>query len=197
MLTVRYLKIGYHKTIIENTFSNQFLLGDIVVVKGNNGVGKSTFFKTLAGLLSPLSGSVKIFDDPTIGWVDSHRPQTAYLTIENYLSFGINPTHEMLVEILESFKLNVKLDEFIDELSDGQFRKLSICRQFLKSPKILFLDEPSVYLDVSSKALLIVRLKELSNSCLIFCATHDLSFGDDIATRFLFFDKREIQSTVL
>lgn len=194
MLTVNRLKIGYNKSIIENSFSDKFSVGEIVVVKGDNGIGKSTFFKTLAGLMPPVDGTVEMMNDSIVGWVDSHRPAAAYLTIENYLSFGINPNQKDIITVLKDFRLNVELDEFIEELSDGQFRKLSICRQFLKSPLILFLDEPSVYLDGSSKALLIELLKDLSKSCLILCSTHDLSFGGNIATRYLLFDKSDIKN---
>jgi iron complex transport system ATP-binding protein len=195
LLIVKHLLIGYSSSIIDSSFSDEFKIGDVVVVKGDNGVGKSTFFKTLSGLLPAISGEVNLKENLSIGWVDSYKPDTAYLTIENYLSFGINPNKIEISEILKKFNLDFDKDVFIDVLSDGQFRKLSICRQLLKRPDILFLDEPSVYLDGASKRLLEDLLRDLSKSCLIFCSTHDLSFGEAIATRFLSIDKTSIKST--
>jgi iron complex transport system ATP-binding protein len=195
LLTVKCLKIGYGISIIDSSFSDEFKIGDIVVVKGDNGVGKSTFFKTLSGLIPAVTGEVILKENLSIGWVDSYKPDTAYLTVENYLSFGINPSEIEISEILKKFNLQFDKDVFIDVLSDGQFRKLSICRQFLKHPDILFLDEPSVYLDGSSKYLLQELLKDLSKSSLIFCSTHDLSFGEAIATRFLSIDRNCIKGT--
>ena len=189
LLTVSDLKIGHGESIVNSAFSSEFSVGEIVVVKGDNGVGKSTLFKTLSGLIPAISGEVNLKENLSIGWVDAYKPDSAYLTVENYLSFGINPTEVEIIEILNKFELEFKTDVFIDILSDGQFRKLSICRQFLKNPEILFLDEPSVYLDVSSKNLLESLLIEFSKTSLIFCSTHDVSFGDAIATKYLLIDK--------
>tara|TARA_B110000211_G_C14028017_1_gene530770 strand:- start:200 stop:790 length:591 start_codon:yes stop_codon:yes gene_type:complete len=188
LLIVKDLNIGYGKSIINSDFSGKFGVGEIIVVKGDNGVGKSTFFKTLSGLIPAISGEVILKDNLSIGWVDSYKPDTAYLTVENYLCFGINPSDNEISEILNKFNLQFSKNVFIDVLSDGQFRKLSICRQFLKCPDVLFLDEPSVYLDGTSKRLLEELLKDLSKSSLIFCSTHDLSFGESIGTRFLSMD---------
>ena len=194
LLTVSDLKIGHGESIVNSAFSSEFSVGEIVVVKGDNGVGKSTLFKTLSGLIPSISGEVNLKENLSIGWVDAYKPDSAYLTVENYLSFGINPTEAEIIEILKKFELEFKTDVFIDILSDGQFRKLSICRQLLKNPEILFLDEPSVYLDVSSKTLLESLLIEFSKTSLIFCSTHDISFGDAIATKYLFIDKDSINT---
>lgn len=192
LLAVKDLIIGYDEPIINSSFSSEFSIGDIVVVKGDNGVGKSTLFKTLSGLIPVISGEINLKDNLSIGWVDSYKPNSAYLTVENYLSFGINPAESEIYEILNKFKLEFKTNVFLDSLSDGQFRKLSICRQLLKKPDILFLDEPSVYLDVTSKILLESLLIDFSKSTLIFCSTHDVSFGDKIATKNLLISENTI-----
>lgn len=194
MLSVENLQIGYEYSLIEASFSAKFSKGEIVVVQGDNGIGKSTFFKTLSGLIKPVSGRVLQKEELKTGWVDSHRPNVAYLTIENYLNFGINPSNELVEQLLNDFKLEFELTGFIDELSDGQFRKLSICRQLLKQPDILFLDEPSVYLDVSNKELLVALLQRNKEDLLIFCSTHDIAFAKAIATRTLVVNKRGIEN---
>lgn len=194
MLEVSNLNIGYEKPLLSSTFSKTFEKGHVVVVVGDNGIGKSTFLKTLAGFMLPFSGTVKGAEEVVIGWVDSHKPQVEYLTIENYLCFGVNPILENVNSWLSIFKLDVTMDTFIENISDGQFRKLAIIRQLLKEPELLILDEPTVYLDVNSKLLLTEELRKISKSCLVFCSTHDQYFANAIGTHFLKIEKGVLQS---
>ncbi len=186
MLEVNSLKIGYQKPLLSKSISGSWKKGEVIVLLGDNGVGKSTFLKTLAKLQKPISGTIRL-STSKIGWVDSSISKGIYLSVSDFLSFGVEYKKEELNHWLERFKINVKTNRFVDELSDGQFRKLCIIRQLLKTPEILFLDEPTVYLDVKSKKQLALIVQELTEKCLIFCTTHDLLFADEIKTSTLQF----------
>ncbi len=181
MLAVENLQIGYKEGLLSTPISNKWNKEEVVVLLGDNGVGKSTLLKTLAGLHQPLKGFVEL-ETQKIGWVDSSISKGVYLSVEDFLSFGVDSTLEEKQSWLKKFNLRIELDRFIDELSDGQFRKLCIIRQLLKKPEVLFLDEPTVYLDVSSKNILIDVIKTIKEDCLIFCSTHDLIFAEEIKT---------------
>jgi ABC-type multidrug transport system ATPase subunit len=181
VLEVKRLHIGYSKALFEEPISGHWKKGAVVILLGDNGVGKSTFLKTLAELIDPIAGEVHL-NSESIGWVDSSISKGVYLSVHDFLSFGINSSLEEKKEWLEKFDLTIQLDRFLDELSDGQFRKLCIIRQLLKKPEILFLDEPTVYLDVKSKSRLAQIIRELKKNTLIFCSTHDMHFSEEIGT---------------
>ena len=181
MLEASLLHIGYKAPLLTKPINGSWKKGDIVVVLGDNGVGKSTFLKTLANLKKPISGTVKLSTN-RVGWVDSSILKGVYLSINDFVSFGIEFKKDELDHWLNRFEIKLDLNAFVDEISDGQFRKLCIIRQLLKKPDILFLDEPTVYLDVKSKMQLAMIIKELKEECLIFCSTHDLHFANEIKT---------------
>lgn len=181
MLKVKSLNIGYNSSLLPYELNGSWKKGDIVVLLGDNGVGKSTLLKTLAGLHPPISGEVNL-TTTKIGWVDSSIIKGIYLSVSDFLNFGIEACDVAIANWFTRFDLAVEQDRFIEELSDGQFRKLCIIRQILKVPKVLFLDEPTVYLDVKSKKQLVLIIKELQSECLIFCTTHDLMFAEEIKT---------------
>lgn len=183
MVSLKGVNIGYQEKLLKVEIDAEFSRGEVVVLYGDNGAGKSTLLKSIAGLIPVLEGDVEVSQELKIGWVDSYRPEAAYLSVMDYLSFGLSIRKEAILSALKTFKLEIELNDFISEISDGQFRKLAIIRQVLKSPTILFLDEPTVYLDIQSKNLLIDWIAKNSHNMLIFCSTHDESFGKSIATK--------------
>tara|TARA_Y100001954_G_scaffold75972_1_gene83316 strand:- start:10741 stop:11301 length:561 start_codon:yes stop_codon:yes gene_type:complete len=186
VLEVNNLHIGYTKALFADSFSKSWRKGEVVVLLGDNGVGKSTFLKTLAGLVQPISGEV-VSNFESIGWVDSSISKGVYLSVEDFLSFGVDSSSEEKEAWLSKFDLAIPWDRFLDELSDGQFRKLCVIRQLLKKPDVLFLDEPTVYFDMKSKLHLSDIIHELKKDCLIFCSTHDQHFADSIKTDLISF----------
>lgn len=156
-------------------------VGEVVVLLADNGKGKSTLLKTLAGLQSPFEGSV---DNKAkqIGWVDSGIQGGNYVTVADFLSFGISVPKKDVEQWMHFFNLNFKHSQFVESLSDGQFRKIVLIRQLLKKPDVLFLDEPTVFLDVKSKMALCACINQIKHEALVVISTHDLWFANEVAT---------------
>ncbi len=179
------LSIGFEIELISKV-NVSFKSPSVHVIMGNNGLGKSTLFKTIAGILEPNSGTVGFFEDKflvdcTVGLVGTERPVVDLLPVRDYLTFGnAGEISREVHEYLEQFGLQESSSKNIEELSDGQFKKIAIIRQLLRGPKILLLDEPSAYLDLDNKAFLVKLLGKLSKEMLVVISTHDVDFAKNI-----------------
>lgn len=189
-LKVSELQIGYDKVLC-TVDDLLFQPGKVYVLLGNNGLGKTTFFKTLAGLVPSLSGEVslndrKVIAGKAIAFVGTARPAIDYLTVRDYLSFGFASALDVKCqELLKEFQLLELIDKNVEELSDGQFRKLAVVRQLLKRPKVILLDEPSAFLDGENKRFLVKLFKSLKMSSIVILSTHDLHFAASCADQYL------------
>ncbi|MEM1644579.1 MAG: ATP-binding cassette domain-containing protein [Ignisphaera sp.] len=112
--------------------------GGITWIKGTSGSGKSTLLKILAGILKPVKGSIK-------------RPKGIQFIPENPLYYISSPTprEELMnrIDIVKKFNLERALDTPIAMLSSGERRRLAIASAFIRQPKVLLIDEPTVGLD--------------------------------------------------
>ena len=142
--------------------------GEIFGIYGANGAGKTTLIKILSGLLHPESGSERVngrtdIDEikdqisyiSTNGWMGLEWQLTVYENLMLYGHiFGI-PTSELRIHsALDRFGMAGEKDKHISELSAGMRQKVTLMRGFLPDRPILYLDEPTVSLDVQSSAAL-------------------------------------------
>ena len=144
--------------------------GEIFGIYGANGAGKTTLIKILSGLLLPESGSERVngrtdIDEikdqisyiSTNGWMGLEWQLTVHENLKLYGHiFGI-PTSELRIRcqgVLDRFGMAVEKDKHISELSAGMRQKVTLMRGFLPDRPILYLDEPTVSLDVQSSAAL-------------------------------------------
>lgn len=198
---------GSGKTIFEN-FSHTFLPGSKTAITGETGVGKSTLFRMILGLITPQKGDIELFrtedgerkDIPATVAARNHIvyvPQGNSLlsgTIRRNLRIGKpDATDEEMKEALHSaaadfvFDLKSGLDtpcgEHGDGLSEGQAQRIAIARGLLRPGTILLLDEISSSLDESTETLLLQRLAERQSSHTILMVTHRksvLAYTDSI-----------------
>jgi ABC-2 type transport system ATP-binding protein len=183
--------------------------GEVVGLIGANGAGKSTAVKLLAGILSPTSGSVRIFGkDPTkergknayrFGIVMGQRSQLwwdlpAIDSLELYRRmYGLSQKDFTLV--FDIFADLLDLREFVGKpvrkLSLGQRMRCELAAALLHRPRVLFLDEPTIGIDVLAKGKIVEFLRRVNVEwqATILLTTHNLADMERIADRVLILDR--------
>ena len=160
MLEVNELISGYGSGQVLNQASLELTKGEVVAVLGRNGVGKTTFLKTLMCIIAPQSGSIRfqeteLFGRSThdiarlgLGYVPQGRGIFDKLTVEENLQMGLRAREDGLGQIpsfiYERFPiLHERRGQFAGTLSGGQKQQLAISRALCGDPAVLLLDEPS------------------------------------------------------
>lgn len=184
--------------------------GEIFGLLGPNGAGKTTLISMLCGLVKPTSGSFTIDNLMYQGNSDKIRkiigvvPQeyALYPTLtakENLMYFGsmLGLTGKNLkakvMESLEMLGLSKFADKKIGTFSGGMKRRVNLIAGILHNPKILFLDEPTVGVDVQSKNAIIDYLKKLNQSgTTIIYTSHHLAEAQDFCTHIAIIDHGRI-----
>jgi ABC-2 type transport system ATP-binding protein len=174
--------------------------GEIFAFLGPNGAGKTTTIKMLTGFLMPTGGEIKLFDRKfsyrdiytkrNIGYLSEspHLPDyyRVYELLDFYCEiFDMHKQNEITEKILEEVGILAQRKEWIKNLSMGQKRCLGLAVALINKPQVLFLDEPTVYLDpiiVDKVRRLLLRLK--SEGTTIFMSSHILSEAEKISDRF-------------
>ena len=209
MLEVENLKAYYGESIILQNVSLQVPDGKIVCLLGRNGVGKTTFLKSLMGLVKTPSGSIKlagqeIIGKPTyvrarqgIGYVPQGREIFPQMTVQENLELGLEAAggkKEIPDEVYELFPvLKTMLQRKGGDLSGGQQQQLAIARALVVVPKLLLLDEPTEGIQpsiIQEIGRVIKRLKEAGYT--IFIVEQYLEFVMEIADYYYVMEKGTI-----
>ncbi len=172
--------------------------GEIFGLLGMNGAGKSTTIKMCTGLLAPDSGAVKVFERD-ISLADTKRlvnvsPQETAVApmlsvFENLVFmariYGANKQEAaaQATEIAQKLKLSDRLKDRAGKLSGGLMRRLSIGMAIITKPKLVFLDEPTLGLDVVSRRELWKYIREISATTAIILTTHYLEEAEALCDR--------------
>jgi ABC-2 type transport system ATP-binding protein len=185
--------------------------GEIFAFLGPNGAGKTTTIKILTTLLRPSSGEVEldglnpvkeqheartrfgiVFQDPSLdqdltGWENMELHGVLYHVPRKI-------RRERTESLLKRFELWDRRDALVKTFSGGMKRRLEIARGFLHSPKILFLDEPTLGLDPQSRNQLWTHVKQLNatESTTVFLTTHYMDEADRVAHRIAIIDHGRI-----
>lgn len=184
--------------------------GQIFGLLGPNGAGKTTLISMLCGLIKPTSGSFSINNltyakngndiKKIIGVVPQEYALYPTLTArENLMYFGSmyglkgENLKEKVIESLDFLGLLKFADKRIETFSGGMKRRVNLIAGILHNPKILFLDEPTVGVDVQSKNAIIDYLKELNkNGTTIIYTSHHLSEAQDFCTDIAIIDRGQL-----
>ncbi|HUI43587.1 MAG TPA: ATP-binding cassette domain-containing protein [Terriglobia bacterium] len=185
--------------------------GEIFAFLGPNGAGKTTTIKMLTTLLRPTSGAVTldgldpqreqhearrrfgiVFQDPSLEW--------ELTAAENMEIHGVlyhvprKLRHERTEQLLKLFELWERRNEPVKRFSGGMKRRLEIARGFLHTPKILFLDEPTLGLDPQSRNQLWTHVKRVNEAerVTVFLTTHYMDEADRVAHRIAIIDHGRI-----
>jgi ABC-2 type transport system ATP-binding protein len=183
--------------------------GEILGLLGENGSGKSTLIKIMSGILKPSNGEIKILGcnprenryhyTQNIGVVLGHKSMLLWdlPMIESFRLFkdmyGIPDKlyHERLSELIKLFNLDAIIHQPVRKLSLGERMKAELTAAVLHNPKILFLDEPTIGLDIVSRLNFKNFIRELNkkNKTTIVLTTHNMQDVEDICHKAFIIDK--------
>ena len=186
--------------------------GELVGYIGENGAGKSTTIKMLTGLLTPTSGNVvvngiipskkRIENNKNIGAVFGQKTQLwwdlpvieSFRLIKKMYKIPENEYRKNLKKFAEILDLNDLLEKQVKNLSLGQKMRCEIAATFLHNPKIVYLDEPTIGLDVFVKEKIRKFIKEVNKEkkTTVILTTHDLNDIEDVCDRIILLDKGQI-----
>ena len=189
LLEIENLVIGYDKPLLKKPLNLVLEKGEKVAITGFNGIGKSTFLKTIAGIIPALGGTFKFatnvvigyyeqelnFDEPNqtpLQYILSEYPKLTETEARSYLArCGINATH---------------IKEPIKSLSGGEQCKIKICKLMLFPCNILILDEPTNHMDHNAMEQLSVAIKKFDGTVLF--VSHDTDFVKNNAQKIISFE---------
>lgn len=196
MIKIDSLCKNYGKLKALNNVSFNIKQNQILGLLGLNGAGKTTLIKILCGLESKTSGQV-FFNELSIdkdqqkikNIINISPQETAIannLTVKENLMFiaalyDIENAHKITNELIEKFSLKTKENTLAKKLSGGQKRRLSIAMALVSSPKFLFLDEPTLGLDIKARRILWEIIKSLKTTTTIILTTHYLEEAQSLA----------------
>jgi ABC-2 type transport system ATP-binding protein len=202
-------KFGDFTAVDDISFEVQ--TGEIFAFLGPNGAGKTTTIRMLTTLLQPTSGTLEInglnpavqqeevrkqfgivFQDPSL---DQDLTAGENMELHGVL-YGVprDVRRERTEMLLKLFDLWERRKTLVKEFSGGMKRRLEIARGFLHTPKILFLDEPTLGLDPQSRNQLWTHVKSLNESekVTVFLTTHYMDEADRVAQRIAVIDHGRI-----
>jgi ATP-binding cassette subfamily F protein 3 len=170
--------------------SFELLRGERLAILGDNGTGKSTLLKTLAGRLAPLAGTATTGHDVTIGYYDQELRDLdpKKRAIDAVWDEHPNETEGSIRNYLARFAFRGDdVFSLIDGLSGGEKGRLTLAVVMKQRHNLLLLDEPTNHLDLDSREALEESLEDFPGS--IVFVSHDRAFIDRLATRVI--DLRE------
>ena len=208
VLETKDLYIGYKNKAILPPINVSLKEGSLISLIGPNGAGKSTLFKTLTDYIKPVSGSIKLMGKELssysnkekamlIGLVLTERPDDMFLKVYDVVASGRCPytnffgkiekeDENIIHESLEIVGIKQLTNRYFNTLSDGEKQKVMIAKTLAQNTPIIFMDEPTAFIDYPSKIELFSLMKMLTkerNKTIIF-SSHDLElllrYTDDI-----------------
>ena len=187
VLSVKRLGIGY--TSVLSVIDLDMRRSDRVGIIGGNGLGKSTFIKTLIGAVKPLSGDFKFGPRVSIGYFDQQMAlySSHDTVLADFLKAFPTMTDFEARSALGAFLFSGE-DVFktVDMLSGGERVRLALCKIFKKRPNFLILDEPTNHMDIVGKETLEEMLANYSGTVLF--VSHDRYFIRKISNSLLSFE---------
>ena len=183
--------------------------GELFGLLGVNGAGKTTLIKIICGLTRKTSGKITVggFDldnemDKIKQIIDVSPQETAIannLTVKENLEFFANiydnDNARALEEVVDTFRLGEVLHQRAKTLSGGYKRRLSIAIALISNPKILFLDEPTLGLDVFARRELWSIIQKLRNHVTIILTSHYLEEIENLCDRVAVLSKGKLLQT--
>lgn len=187
--------------------------GELTCLLGTNGVGKSTLLRTLSAFQPPLGGTIDLLDRPlstyddrqlatVIGVVLTEKSDIRNMTVEELVGLGRSPytgfwgtlkegDRRIVHEAIARVRIEPLTQRMVHTLSDGERQKVMIAKALAQETPIIFLDEPTAFLDFPSKVEVMQLLHNLTHTLqkTVFMSTHDLELALQIADKIWLMDR--------
>ncbi len=210
-IVLRDLKIGYtHNRIqkpVMGSINTTLYTGEFVALIGKNGAGKSTLLRTLSAFQQPLSGTITYPDgistlrtakelSTMIAVVLTDNSSIYNLSVYEVVALGRTPytnfmgrrrkhDEDVIEQAMTRMNIQHLANRNISTLSDGERQKVMIAKALAQETEVIILDEPTAFLDFSSRIQLFRQLKQLAAETgkSVLVSTHDLELVLKIADR--------------
>ena len=195
-----------------NDLSFEIQPGERVAFIGPNGAGKSTTIKMLTGILFPTSGEIEVLG--IVPWLDRHTlgykigtvfgqrtqlwyhlpPSDTFALLAKIYELNPDEYQARLNQLIEAFELQPFMNKPVKQLSLGERMRCEIVASLLHQPQILFLDEPTIGLDVNAKLKIRDLLNKLSHEhgITLFLTSHDTADIEQVCKRVIVLDRGQI-----
>lgn len=218
-IRIESLSTGYHLKkdvrIVARNIDATIHSGELTCLLGANGAGKSTLLRTLSAFLPPIGGRIDIlgrsindFTDKelskAIGVVLTEKVDIRNMSVTDLVGLGRSPytgfwgvldenDRQIVDDALRLVSIESLKERMIETLSDGERQKVMIAKVLAQQTPIIFLDEPTAFLDYPSKVEIMQLLHSLSRSedKTVFLSTHDLELALQIADTIWLMDKEK------
>jgi iron complex transport system ATP-binding protein len=200
------LVIGFQGQSIAKCVDFLLMPGEVLVLIGKNGSGKSTFLRTLCGILKPISGTVHFNNQPAdstriereVSWLAQEEYQEFSWKSEEYVALGrIAQNSGLVMSLADRLAVEQAINDAdcenlrsrnIRELSGGERQRIRIARALAQETPIILMDEPTTHLDIDHQIQILQLIKKLSSrGKSIVVSMHDATMASFIGSKFLLF----------
>jgi ABC-2 type transport system ATP-binding protein len=192
-----------------NGISFEIRPGEILGLLGPNGAGKTTTIQMLLGLVTPTSGSIRVFGHDLathreeilqqVNFSSTYISMPYALTVEENLKvvgglYGLPAVRQRIDDIMKKLEMEDIRHKLTRKLSSGQMTRLTLAKAFLTEPKILFLDEPTASLDpdIAHKIRALLKEERRSSGVSMLYTSHNMREMEEMSDRIIFLQRGAI-----
>ena len=222
-IQINDLSIGYHSKndtkLVASHITTTIYSGELTCLLGANGVGKSTLLRTLSAFQPRISGEIALLSrdiqdysdkelSTIVGVVLTDKCEIRNMTVRELIGMGRSPytgfwgrlgkeDKQIVEESISLVRIENLASRMVHTLSDGERQKVMIAKALAQETPVIFLDEPTAFLDFPSKVEIMQLLHSLTRSTnkTIFLSTHDLELALQIADKIWLMDRENGIST--